>query len=277
MLKPVIYLATLLAVAGCTQNNHSAMNDYYKVYGSDLEDMGAALENLSTLNIYFGHQSVGFDMLSGLETWEEETGVHIKKTESRDFSSTGDASLIHFRVGENKDPYSKIEDFTTLVQQIPEDKSSMAFFKFCYIDFHKTADVDAIFAAYKEKMLALKDSTGNCQIVLCTVPVTTLQRGPKAIVKKILGKPLNHARENVKRNAFSEKIRTELGGDFPIFDLAKVESTLPDGSTETFKYQDKYYPRLPQRYTRDQGHLNPNGAKIVAYNLIAFLTEEMIR
>lgn len=269
-----VFFLILLAGTGCMPEKQADMKDFYKVYGSDLGDMGSALKELSELNLYFGHQSVGFDILSGLELWEKETGVSIRKAETRDFSNTGEASLVHFQVGANKDPFSKIDDFAALVHEIPKDEPAIAFFKFCYIDFHKTADVDAIFQTYKEKMLDLRDSVENCRIVLFTVPVTTLQKGPKALVKKILGKPLNHSLENIKRNAFSDRIRTELGDEFPVFDLARVESTLPDGSTETFKMKGQAYPRLPESYTRDQGHLNPEGAKLVAYNLIAFLTEE---
>jgi len=265
-------MTIVLVLASCTQNK-SAMDNFYKVYGSETEDMGAALEKLSTQKIYFGHQSVGYDILSGVEQWEEETGVKISKTETRDFSKTEGASLVHFRVGENRDPYSKIEDFAVLVQQIPKDEPSVAFFKFCYIDFSPEADVDAIFKVYKEKMLALRDSSGNCRIVLCTVPVTATQKGLKALAKKILGKPLNHTRENIKREAFSEKIRTEMGEDFPVFDLARVGSTLPDGSAQTFKYKGERHPSLPNSYTRDKGHLNPQGARIVGCNFITFLSE----
>jgi hypothetical protein len=265
-------MTLMLVLAGCTQNK-SAMDNFYKVYGSGMEDMVTALELISTQKIYFGHQSVGYDLLSGMEQWEEETGVRINKVETRDFSKTEGATLVHFRVGENRDPYSKIEDFAAMVQQIPKDEPSLAFFKFCYIDFQPSADVDAIFRAYKEKMLALRDSSGNCRIVLCTVPVTAIQKGPKALAKKILGMPLIHARENIKRGAFSERIRAEMSDEFPVFDLARVESTLPDGTTQTYKYQGKRYPRLPNSYTRDRGHLNPDGAKIVAFNFIAFLSE----
>ena len=272
-MRTILYITLVLALAGCSQNNRPAMDNFYKVYGSELEDMATALERVAALKIYFGHQSVGYDLLSGMKQWEEEAGVQISKSETRDLANTAGSSLVHFRVGENRDPYSKIEDFAALVRQIPKDEPSLAFFKFCYIDFSPTADVEAIFAAYKEKMLALRDSSGNCRIVLCTVPVTTVQKGPKALAKRILGKPLIHARENVIREAFSDRIRTELGGEFPVFDLARVEYTLPDGTTQSYKHQGKTYPRLPESYTRDRGHLNPYGARIVAYNFIAFLSE----
>lgn len=249
------------------------MNDYFKVYGNSIHDTGAALKKISGQKIYFGHQSVGYNMLSGLEQWEKETGVTIPTMETRDFSNTDGYSLVHFRVGQNKDPYSKIDDFVNLCQKIPKEESSMAFFKFCYVDFHHEADVNAIFENYKTRMMALRDSCRQCRIVLCTVPVTTLQSGPKALVKKILAKPLNNARENIRRNAFNEKIRAELAEEFPVFDLARVESTLPDGTDVSFTYEGINYPQLNNRYTVDGGHLNSYGARAVSFNLIAFLSE----
>ncbi len=162
----IVIFSITLVFSGCTKNYKADMNDFYKVYGKDMEDMGAAMKEVSSMSIYFGHQSVGFDILSGIESWEVETGVKIPKIEIRDFSNTGEASLVHFQVGANKDPFSKIDDFAALVKEIPKDKPAIAFFKFCYIDFHKTADVDAIFKAYRDKMLDLRDSLDNCRIVL---------------------------------------------------------------------------------------------------------------
>ena len=79
--------------------------------------------------------------------------------------------------------------------------------------------------------------------------------------------------ENIKRQEINERIINELAGDFPVFDLALVESTLPDGSRSTYKYAGSEYPCMPETYTHDSGHLNDFGAKMAAFNLLAFLTE----
>ena len=88
MKRTILYICIVLALSGCTQNTKSAMDNFYKVKGSELEDLGAALEQISSMKIYFGHQSVGYDLLSGMDQWEKETGVKIKKAETRDFSDT---------------------------------------------------------------------------------------------------------------------------------------------------------------------------------------------
>ena len=117
-MRSILYITLLLVLAGCTQNK-PPMENFHKVYGSEIEDMGAALKKISAQKIYFGHQSVGYDILSGMEQWEEESGVKISKTETRDLSvssRTDGFSLVHFRVGENRDPYSKIDDFEDWVK-----------------------------------------------------------------------------------------------------------------------------------------------------------------
>ncbi len=251
------------------------MNEFHKMYGGDNEDVGALLQELSGHQIYFGHQSVGFNIMSGIEQWEEETGVQLNKIESRDFSDAGPNSFVHFRVGENGDPNSKIDDFVSQVESIPEDSTSAAFFKLCYVDITESSDVDAVFEYYKEKMLFLGDNHPNCKIILFTVPVTGVQKGLKATAKRLLSRQPTGVLENIKRNEFNERLVNEFSGIFPVFDLAGVETTLPDGSTETFKYKGGEYPCMPDFYTSDLGHLNNFGARIVAYNMIAFLAEEL--
>ncbi len=43
-----------------------------------------------------------------------------------------------------------------VVENIPGDTNSVAFFKFCYVDINDSSDVEAIFEYYKEKMYYLK-------------------------------------------------------------------------------------------------------------------------
>ena len=133
--------------------------------------------------------------------------------------------------------------------------------------------MDAIFDYYKKQMLQVKNLYPHCKIILCTAPITALQRGLKAVVKKVLSRPLGHELENIKRHQFNEKLRAELSDDFSVFDLAEVESKLPDGSIQSFTHKGTSYPSLPAAYTRDGGHLNPLGAKYVAKNLLSFLAE----
>ncbi len=273
-MRHLVYIIIILLIASC-DNYQIDMNEFHKMYGGDNEDVGALLRELSGHKIYFGHQSVGYNIMSGIERWEQETGVRIDKVETRDFTDSTNAPFVHFRVGENGDPNSKIDDFVSQVESIPGDSTSAAFFKLCYVDITGSSDVDALFEYYKEKMLYLKDNFTYCNIILVTVPMEGVQKGLRATAKKLLNRQVYGVLENIKRNEFNERLINEFSDVFPVFDLAGVETTLPDGSTETFKYKGGDYPCMPDFYRSDYGHLNDFGARIVAYNLMAFLAEEL--
>ena len=275
MKQSIFFGMMFLIFAGCSKNEQVDMNDFYRMYGADNEQVDQLLKEVSMHQLYFGHQSVGFNILSGIHIWEEETGVNLNIVESRDFANTDSASLVHFKVGRNGDPKGKIDDFVSLVDSIPGDSMAAAFFKLCYVDIMSDTDVEELFNYYKEKMYLVKERYPHLQIILVTVPVTRAQRGWKKIAKKILGRPWYGVEENIKRHEFNQRMLNEMGDDFPVFDLAGLETTLPDGSTYTYKHQGNEYPAIPEFYTVDLGHLNEYGARYVSFNLLAFLSETL--
>lgn len=267
------YFAVIILFTGCTNKNQKDMTDFYRVYGSENERLDTLIECLANKKVYFGHQSVGFNIINGIIQLAKENDQHISIAETRDFAKADSVSFVHFRVGENRNPYSKIDDFVQLMDGISKDSGSIAFFKFCYIDISKDTDIDPIFKYYKEKMIYLKEKYPQTKIILVTMPIRALQKGIKAFVKKMLTMPVGEKLENVKRIEFNERLINELSNDFQVFDLAKVEATLPDGTLNSFEYQGNKYFSMPYLYTRDQGHLNDFGARVVATNLISFLTQ----
>ena len=76
---------------------------------------------------------------------------------------------------------------------------------------------------------------------------------------------------NIRKNEFNDLLRKEYSGKEPIFDLAYVESTFPDGRRSTFtKAGETYYSMAPE-YTYDDGHLNETGRKRAAEQLLVLL------
>jgi len=63
------------------------------------------------------------------------------------------------------------------------------------------------------------------------------------------------------RGEFNRLLRERYAED-PIFDLAAVTSTYPDGRRETFTLDGKTYESLVPAYTDDGGHLNAVGAVV---------------
>lgn len=223
---------------------------------------------LAGTRIYFGHQSVGANILEGLRELGPAAGTPPLRVES---ARGGDAlgTLYEFRIGENGEPASKMADFAQALAQAGDSAQGVALFKYCYLDITATTDVDALFARHRETVRALRARHPGITLVHVTAPLTTVEPAHKLLVKKMLGKPT--ARDaNARRNAFNSRLRREFAGE-PIFDLARVESTRPDGSRSQFVTEGDTVYTLAPEYTDDGGHLNARGRRIAAAELVALL------
>jgi len=196
----------------------------------------STLNTIKSKNILFGHQSVGYNILTGLT--ELDSKYHL-------------VNIDDFSVGSNGDPTSKINDFGTHVNA----SYDCAFFKFCYVDFSFGDIVENTFNEYKAKISALRAAYPNVKIVHMTVPLTT-----------------GSSTDNISRHSFNEMLRAEynVSTDY-IYDLAEIESTHTDGTRSTFSYGGQAYYSLCSEYTDDGGHLNELGRNHAARGLIAFL------
>lgn len=250
------------------------MIEFIKVYNNN-QIMPSMLKQIDQTTIYFGHRSVGNNILGGINEWEKDAGIQLNIVDSDEFSEVKSPAFVHFRIGENGDPIGKIDAFVSAIARISNDTFSLAFFKFCFADISDTTQINPLFNYFKEQMLYLKDNYPNIKIILVTAPYTSIQKGMKAIIKRALLMPLGGQMENMRRSEFNDRMVNEMGNEFPIFDLARVESTLPKGEPNTYNFKGNTYPALADIYTHDQCHLNDYGSKIAAYNLIAFLSHEI--
>ncbi len=223
--------------------------------------------------IYFGHQSVGENILQGIrEISAESSEYHLEIVEaegSRIFDRPG---IFHSRVGQNTFPYSKLEAFSNIVRQGVGNHIDMAFFKFCYIDINAYTDVEELFHAYATSMANLALEYPQMKFAHCTVPLRTVQVGLKVPVKKMMGQKVGGYEENIKRCEFNTLIRKEYASSGLLFDLAAVEAELPDGKQCSFRQHGKRYEALAPQYTDDGGHLNRDGRKRVAGQFLSFLS-----
>jgi hypothetical protein len=119
----------------------------------------------------------------------------------------------------------------------------------------------------------LKDAYPKTRLIHMTVPLTTIQTGPKAWIKKVIGRPIGGYFDNMKRNEFNDMLRKEYGGKEPIFDLANIESTYPSWKQESFTKDGLIYCAMVPQYTQDGGHLNEKGRKIVGQELLVLLAK----
>jgi hypothetical protein len=232
----------------------------------------SAWKKLSEKKIYFGHMSVGFNIMAGVDdVLKENAKLKLSIVETNNPADFNRPLFAHSRVGKNHEPSSKIKGFSTFMNGGLGEKADIGFLKFCFVDIYAPTDVQKVFGEYRASMAELRKKYPQVTFVHVTAPLTTVQSGWKAFIKKIIGRPIDGYKDNIQRDSFNELLRKEYKGKEPIFDLAMFESTLPGGSRATFTKDGKEYPCLVPEYTKDGGHLNEKGRKFVAEQLLIFL------
>ena len=146
----------------------------------------ARWQKLAEKKIYFGHQSVGYNIVDGLAQIEKQfPQIKLKIAEIKHASDLNGAEFAHSSIGENDDPQSKMQAFTDYVDNGIGAKADIAFFKFCYVDINVHSDVDKIFTEYKKTMEQLKKKYPNVIFIHSTVPLTESKTTVRSLVKKI--------------------------------------------------------------------------------------------
>lgn len=220
-------------------------------------------------SIYFGHQSVGENILSGVQL--ELGNGELKIISGENPKDLAPGTWMHSAVGKNEDPMSKINGFKATVDNGIGQQASVAFFKLCYIDIDAGTDVAALFGHYQETMDQLIGSYPSTTFVHVTTPLTIVQTGAKAWLKGVLGKPLWGSLENKKRQEYNALMRRHYGE--LVFDLAQLEATDGAGRMQTLDVQGQAVPYLASVYAADEGHLNTAGQRYIASHLLKFLAK----
>lgn len=231
-------------------------------------------KKIASKRIYFGHQSVGNNVLNGLRLIaKEHPNVALNIVETTDPNQFTRPIFAHSPVGRNEQPETKNAAFAELLTGPLRGKPEIAFYKYCYIDVTRRTDPVQLFNAYKATMERVKAANPATTLVHVTAPLTVIQTGPKAWLKRALGKPVAGYEENKRRQEFNEMLRAEYGNKKePIFDLAAFESTLENGERVSYQHGGQTYYALAPEYSDDGGHLNERGQKFVAAQLLIFLS-----
>lgn len=270
MLK--VYMITLFIFLTASEGGNMTSNGAPLIYIDSVTE--SAWTNLSKKKIFFGHQSVGNNIIDGLkDVLRENPAIKLNIVETSDPEMIKLPVFAHYRVGQNQDPLSKNNAFAGFINNGIGGKADFAFFKYCYVDIKKDADVKNIFIDYKKTMESLKKAHPATTFIHVTVPLTVVQTGAKAWLKKIIGGSIGGYDDNVKRNEFNRLLKNEYDSKEPVFDLAKIEATLPDGTELTFKSRGSAFFALVPAYAKDGRHLNEKGRKVIAEQLLVFLAK----
>lgn len=230
------------------------------------------LERIRSLRVVFGHQSVGKNIIDGLQALAlEKPAYRLNVVETSTAEKITCPVFAHFRVGANMTPDSKIESFSQYVSRAG-NTVDVAFFKFCYVDVGAETDADALFRKYQRMMADLRRQYPQLTFVHVTIPVKTVDGGVKGIAKRLLGKSTGEE-ANIQRARYNDLLRNEYLGKEPVFDLARLESTAPDGSRVEGEKNGAGYEALHSAYTDDGEHLNREGGRRAALALLQTLAD----
>jgi len=246
------------------QYNKGDDMSYEKIPPKSFSDIPVEkLEALSQKRVFFGHQSIGVNIVEGLARLDKtHDELNLDIVETTDLANHEGPVFAHARVGKNLDPNSKVDDFARIMKTNLKDKVDIAFFKFCYVDFRYDTDLRPVLDYYKSAMDRLKKECPNVTFVHCTVPLNLKTGGLKGFVKNILGRD-----HNIKRSEYNRMLR-KVYDPGEIFDLERFVSTYPDGRRE--KSGKNSYAIVPA-YSGSGGHLNEKGQEVVAVQLLDFL------
>jgi hypothetical protein len=216
-------------------------------------DVSAQLAALSTRRVFFGHQSVGWNIVGGLQgLLDANGGAEPTITHTATPAAVTAGTFAHYEIAANEHPDQKIANFGALLSGELGAAVDVAFLKFCFVDFQVQSDaqLDALFAAYQQMVHDVRAAHPGLKLVHLTVPLSP-QDDPN----------------NARRERFSDRLRAAYGGD--VFDLARLESADP---TTGAPIRGANGPMLYSGWKEDDsGHLNPTGSQAVARALVAFL------
>jgi len=260
---------TQILIFGC-EKKMEAKNVEINV--GDIRD--EAVEALANKRIVFGHASVGNNIIDGIRdimsTDDRFKKIHIRELKPRE--KLDEPGLYHFGLRENSFPKKKCDHFKQILEIFRErgldGKIDIAFLKLCYVDIEEDSNVQDIFNYYVDTTDYLGKEFPSIKILHVTVPLYAHRWGLKGFIKRLIKSDAH----NIKRNAFNIKLLEKYKHVDVIFDLARVESTYPDGRRSSFKLDGKVYYALVNEYTYDGGHLNELGRYYTAKELLKVLS-----
>ncbi|MCB0910100.1 MAG: hypothetical protein KDB60_00605 [Propionibacteriaceae bacterium] len=219
------------------------------------------LTEAARVKVFFGHVSVGENILSGVGTLYRELGV--PEASMTEFDRDGalplvapEGGIVHTIIGDNEDPLGKLKNFDTVLRAGLADEIDVAVLKFCYVDITRSTDVTSLFQQYRTTLAALERDFPEVTFVHSTAPLMVTPSGVKATLKSWLGRD-----DNVAREQYNTLMRQAYEPE-RLFDIAAVEGTAPNGARSIALYDG---------YTTDGGHLNETGSALVAAELLRLI------
>jgi hypothetical protein len=265
MLERVALSVLLLVIAACS--NKAQMTTNPPMW--DFKQVTAEQWNtLSKRTFYFGHQSVGANIVDGVrEIAAQRPEIQLRIVSDAPTPAAG--VLNEFPIGRNEDPESKNAAMIAATQSAL-GPLPVVMFKYCFVDVDEAADVRSLFQHYRQTVAAVRSRHPEAVVVHVTLPLATEPSKLRYYMNTVRGIPTTRD-ANARRNEYNEMLRAAFAGKEPVFDLAAVESTHADGTLEYGMRDGARVPALAPEWSADGAHLNAAGRKHVAEQFLATL------
>lgn len=217
--------------------------------------------------VYFGHQSVGNDILGGLQELSRRHALGLRVVESADPSAVDGAAVVHFAAGYNQDPFSKNDALLAMLASRHEADGAIALLKYCYVDMGPQSDIWRIFASYRRFVARVERDHPDVTLVHATMPLTANLESLSGRLRSFLDRSPDRD-VAVARHHYNTLVREAFAGRSPLFDLAAVEATRDDGSRAGFLRHGEWIDVMAPEHSSDGGHLSARGARKAAAGLL---------
>jgi hypothetical protein len=265
----IVLVMGLFLLNSCQEKGVEILRKSYSKVDEISQDRWDAL---SKRKIFFGHKSVGANIIEGLkEVMAQRPNIKLNIRETTDPADFNGPVFAHSPIGRNKEPLTKLGGFREILEAGVGRAADIALFKFCFVDIDHETDIGSLFDRSVELVDELRKRFPDLKIVPFTVPLLSKPVGIKTRLEKILGRLPWYEEDNVKRNMFNDKLRAHFKDT--LFDLAAIESRIDDTRKATFRTKGRAYDLLYRAYTDDGGHLNSIGRQVVAIELLRTLAD----
>lgn len=263
-----VFLALLfLALTGCDQPAETST--------VNLKFSRQDIEAVSKGRIFFGHQSVGRNLLQGLDDLAKQSDVQLRIASPEEAIRGAAPGVYQVDIGKNKDPLGKIAAFRKYVAApaVPYDVATL---KFCYEDLAQDAmrEPQKLLDEYARAIADIRAAQPKLKIVHMTVPLRADPPGWKTAIKRLINRTTEEDADNQLRNQYNALLRKRFANE-EVFDLAALESTHLDGKRSYFMAGGETVYTLAQEFTTDGGHLNKLGREDAAAIFASMLAGEL--
>ena len=237
-------------------------------------DVKSDLEVLAKSRVYFGHQSVGNNLLDGLKSLSATHNVPLRIVEAPAADQT--PAIVHAIVGRNREPQTKCDAFARFLTEQGTARWDAAILKFCYADMGEGGELNPanVLDAYNAAVRSVRTARPDVLIVHTTMPLQSEGLGKRDAIRKFFGFGTSNDAHNVGRNRYNDLLRKEFAGE-PLIDLAWAESTRPDGTRTGFRRDGQFIYEMAREFTIDEGHLSAAGKEWVAREFVRSLADAL--